>query len=241
MVTVGGRLARVGLPVLTPRLALRLPQLTDVPLLLRYINDPAVLRPLATRRRAFKPAEEVAWVRASRRAAREGSQLHLAITLRDGRSLIGGIGLEVRDWENGRAWCGYWLARPYWHHAYGSEAASAVCDLAFRKLGLHRIDASVFEFNTRSMALLQRLGFRSEGKRREILCRGGHWYDEVEVGLLADEFRPFRWAQTGAPADPDHRRPRGGAIPTGSSRVPTPKGRPRSTAPAHAPPGGSRA
>lgn len=190
MTSLGGRLSPISIPILTARLALRLPKPSDVPFLMRRINDPAVFRPLASRHAHFKESEEVEWVRGSRSTARKGEKLNLAITLRETGVLIGGIGLEIRDWDNGRGWIGYWLAKPYWHRGYASEAASAVCQIAFRRLKLHRIDAAVFEFNPRSARILRRLGFRREGIRRDVLFRDGRWHREFTFGLLAQDFRP---------------------------------------------------
>ena len=192
MAPLGGRLRRIRVPILTARLELRLPKLTDVPLLVRYMNDPRVSRGLRTRHASYRRSEEVAWVKHSRRAARRGEKLNVAITLRETGELIGGIGLEVPDWDNRHGWTGYWLMPQHWHHGYGSEAASAICGLAFVQLKLHRIDAKVFEFNPRSMRLLQKLGFKKEGTTREVLYRGGRWHSEFCFGLLAREFRPLR-------------------------------------------------
>lgn len=190
MTRLGGKLAPISVPIRTPRLVLRLPRMADVPLLVRYINDPRVSRPLTTRRAPYRPSEEAEWVDSSRRAARRGEKLNLAITLPGSDALVGGIGLEIPDWANGHGWTGYWLRPTYWHRGFGSEAASAVCQVAFQYLKLHRIDASVFDFNPRSMQLLRRLGFRKEGTRREILYRGGRWHDEIVFGLLAEDYRP---------------------------------------------------
>jgi len=192
MATLGGTLARVRLPLLTPRLALRAWTPSDVPRLARYINDPAVFRSVTSRHARFTRADEAEFVRGSRRAGAKGQKLNLAITLRETGEVLGAVGLEIRDRDNGRGWTGYWLAPRYWHRGYGSEAASAVCRVAFSVLKLHRIEAAVFEFNPRSMRLLERLGFRREGQRREVLRRGGRWHDEVEFGLLVSEFRPYR-------------------------------------------------
>ncbi len=191
MLEPGGRLARVRLPVRTPRLSLRLPRLSDVPFLVRYVNDPRVFRPLASRHKLFTRSEEEAWVRSSRRDAVKGRKLNLAITLREDGTHIGGIGLEIPDWDNGHGWTGYWLAPRYWHKGYTTEAASAVCEIAFQRLHLHRIDASVFDFNPRSMKVLRKLGFKREGKKRDVLFRDDRWHNEVSFGLLAKEFRPL--------------------------------------------------
>ncbi len=190
MPSLGGRLARLRLPLLTPRLALRLPRLSDVPLLTRYMNDPRVSLPLTARHAPYTRPQEIAWVNDSIRAATKGEKLNLAITRREGGTLVGGIGLEVPDWENGHGWTGYWRVPQHWHQGYASEAASAVCQVAFGRLKLHRIDANVFDFNPRSMRLLKRLGFKREGRRRETYHRGHRWHDELAFGLLATDFRP---------------------------------------------------
>jgi [ribosomal protein S5]-alanine N-acetyltransferase len=195
MVILGGRLSKIELPIETPRLALRLPHLSDVPLLVRRLNDHAVFDPVFGRHSRLTESDEEEWVRSSLRAAQNGEKLNLAITLRDGGTHIGGIGLEVRVLDNRRGWMGYWLAKAYWHKGFGSEAASAVCEIAFRKLRLHRIDAQVFNFNPRSMDLLRRLGFTVEGKKREVLYRWGKWHDEVLFGLLVEDFRPLGTAK----------------------------------------------
>lgn len=192
MLGPGGKLSKVRLPILTSRLSLRLVEFRDVPRLLRYVNDPVVFRPIATRHDPFRKKDEIAFVRNSRRSASRGEKLNLSITLKESGELIGGVGLEIRDWENGRGWIGYWLRPEFWHQAFASEAASAMCELAFERLHLHRIDAAVFDFNPRSMRLLRRLGFRKEGGRREVVYRAGRWHSETEFGLLSSEFRPFR-------------------------------------------------
>jgi [ribosomal protein S5]-alanine N-acetyltransferase len=197
MSPLGGPLAKIDLPIQTPRLALRLPRLSDVPVLVRYLNDPDVFDPVFTQHARLTTENERKWVRSSRLAARAGTSLSLAITLREGGTHIGGVGLEVRDVDNRRGWIGYWLAQPYWRQGFASEAASAVCRIGFRTLRLHRIDAAVFAFNHRSMALLRRLGFKVEGKKRDCLYRWGQWHDEVLFGLLAADFRPTGKGRSG--------------------------------------------
>jgi [ribosomal protein S5]-alanine N-acetyltransferase len=190
MPTLGDRLAAVRVPVLTPRLALRLPRVSDVPRLVEYLNDPPVFRPVFARSEPLTRSDELVWVQRARRRTLRHQKLNLAITQRSTGELIGGVGLELREEAGRRGWLGYWIARPFWHRGYASEAASAVLTLGFERVGLHRVDAAVFEFNPRSMRLLERLGFRREGYRREVLRRDGRWYDEATFGLLAREFRP---------------------------------------------------
>ncbi|MGD0249327.1 MAG: GNAT family N-acetyltransferase [Thermoplasmata archaeon] len=150
MTAPGGKLVRVRLPVVTPRLALCLAELSGLPFFLRSTNDPSVLRNYISRRAPLKRSEEVAYVTSSRRATAKGEKLNLSITFRETGELVGGIRLEVRDWTHRHGRTGYSLTAPYWHRGYGSEAASAVLRVAFQTLKLHRVDARVFSFNPRS-------------------------------------------------------------------------------------------
>ena len=62
----------------------------------------------------------------------------------------------------------------------------------FRELGLHRFHTGVFPDNPRSMRLLRRLGFRTEGRARQHGLVDGRYRDLILFGLLRREFRPFR-------------------------------------------------
>lgn len=76
----------------------------------------------------------------------------------------------------------------YWEQGYGTEAAHLALTFAFEELNMHRVQATVFSYNHRSMALFERLGFRREGAFREFLHRDGQRFDMVLYGLLRHEF-----------------------------------------------------
>ena len=52
---------------------------------------------------------------------------------------------------------GYTLHPDYWGRGYVPEAASALINLAFKELGLHKIELTCFGFNTQSHELLRNL------------------------------------------------------------------------------------
>lgn len=63
------------------------------------------------------------------------------------------------------------------------EALVAVIDHFFDK-GCHRFDAEVYSFNAKSIALLNTLGFRNEGTRREGHFDGERYWDVFMFGLV---------------------------------------------------------
>ena len=69
------------------------------------------------------------------------------------------------------------------------EALDAVLADAFGpRVGLHRVQANVRPENTRSLALLERLGFEREGLAREYLFIDGAWCDHVLTARRAPDW-----------------------------------------------------
>ena len=71
---------------------------------------------------------------------------------------------------------------------YASEAATAVLELAFGLLGLHRVYGRTDARNVASAALMRRLGMRQEAHLRENEIFKGAWGDELVFAVLEDEF-----------------------------------------------------
>jgi [ribosomal protein S5]-alanine N-acetyltransferase len=132
------------------------------------------------------------FIRRSQQGLKDGVKCNLFIILRRSGELIGGCGLDQIRLDHRNAHVGYWIARPHWGNGYASEAASLLIAAGFRELGLHRFHTGVFPDNPRSMRVLRRLGFRTEGRARQDRLVDGRYRDLVLFGLLRSEFRPFR-------------------------------------------------
>lgn len=68
-----------------------------------------------------------------------------------------------------------------------SEALQAMLDWGFEHMQLHRVEALVHPQNTASLALLKRLGFKTEGTLRDAGFWNGQRHDLRVLGLLAQE------------------------------------------------------
>lgn len=89
------------------------------------------------------------------------------------------------------AYAGWRVSTPYTGKGIGSEAVTALLDLAFTPipggLGLHRVQANVIPTNTPSVRLARRVGFREEGYAKQYLEIAGEWQDHLMFAKLSDE------------------------------------------------------
>ena len=113
--------------------------------------------------------------------------VNFAIDLKETGVLIGSIGL-VLDMQHNRGDLGYWVGMPFWGSGYCTEAGRAVLKYGFEGLGLNRIAAPHFSSNPASGRVLQKLGMRHEGTRRQHYLRFGKYEDAEVYGLLKEGF-----------------------------------------------------
>lgn len=93
---------------------------------------------------------------------------------------IGGIGLTIgTDVHRYTAELGYWLAETFWGKGIMSEAINKFTDYAFKNFKLHRIYAEMYAANLASVRVLEKAGYKFEGK-----LRAGAFKD----GVILDQF-----------------------------------------------------
>ncbi|KAJ6102307.1 hypothetical protein N7486_004734 [Penicillium sp. IBT 16267x] len=83
---------------------------------------------------------------------------------------------------------GITIARQYQGKGYGPEAISWLLDWSFLTAGLHRVELTVFEWNERARKVYEKVGFVTEGRRRQCLWKEGRWWDAIHMGILSDEW-----------------------------------------------------
>lgn len=83
---------------------------------------------------------------------------------------------------------GYLVRKESWGMGYGTEAISAVVNYCFKTWPeLQRIEAEVYVLNLGSMALLRKVGFQEEGRRRKAATKNGKTSDVAMFGLIRDD------------------------------------------------------
>jgi ribosomal-protein-alanine N-acetyltransferase len=136
---------------------------------------------------ASSPREYRSYLRATRR---DNQESFFVVDAQSGE-LAGVININdiVRHAElSGRL--GYYAFVPHAGNGLMREGLALVIACAFRELGLHRLEANIQPGNGRSIALVEGLGFRREGKARGFLKIGNRWRDHERWALLREEWRP---------------------------------------------------
>jgi len=163
----------------------------DVPTIARWQVGP-FLRLYDARPAAPRSEPELAeWLNDVRQEDRIKA---FAIRALEDDRLLGTLELDSILWAH--RVCGIAVAigeRENWGRGFGSEAVGLGLAFAFQELNLHRVTATVFAYNDRSIAVLEKLGFQREGTYREFLERDGKRHDMFLYGIL----RPEWMAQAG--------------------------------------------
>jgi RimJ/RimL family protein N-acetyltransferase len=74
---------------------------------------------------------------------------------------------------------------------YATEAIKLLLNYFFGELRYQKVNVFIYAFNASSLELHRKLGFREEGKLRQMIYTDGHYYDEFVLGMTANEFVEF--------------------------------------------------
>lgn len=185
----------------TERLLLRDFVADDWQVVQAYQSDPLYLRYNPWTERTPQAVQEfVGWFLDHQRQEPR-IKYQLAIVLKSNDQLIGNCGVRMEAINSVEADIGYELSPTYWNHGYATEAAHAITDFGFRRLGVHRIWADCVADNVGSAHVLEKLGMILEGQLRENKYFKDRWWDTLIYGILADEWEahkqkhPVRWQE----------------------------------------------
>jgi [ribosomal protein S5]-alanine N-acetyltransferase len=87
------------------------------------------------------------------------------------------------------AYLGYWIAERCRGRGYAGEAVHALLKLAFDRHALHRVQAAIMPRNQASIRVMQKLGFRHEGRALRYLQIADVWEDHDLFALTREEWQ----------------------------------------------------
>ncbi|SDC21988.1 Protein N-acetyltransferase, RimJ/RimL family [Paenibacillus sp. UNCCL117] len=127
------------------------------------------------------------WAEQQASKGANGHHIMLAIESLDGE-LVGSINSHSCDPRNGTFKYGVAIFREHWRNGYASDAVRILLRYFFNELRYEKVTAHIYAFNEGSIKLQEHLGFKQEGKMRNMIFTNGRHYDEYVYGLLKSEF-----------------------------------------------------
>ncbi len=92
---------------------------------------------------------------------------------------IGSIGVFPQtDIHRKNAEIGYWLAEPFWGRGIMVKAVGLIVDYTFKTFDITRVFARPFGTNKASQRVLEKSGFKLEGRFEKVLYKNGRFMDE---------------------------------------------------------------
>jgi ribosomal-protein-alanine N-acetyltransferase len=102
--------------------------------------------------------------------------------------VIGMIGYNYWSTTDHRGSIGFDMNELFWGNGYMTESVNAVLKFGFEKMHLNRVEALVSAENKKSLDLLQKIGFQTEGVQREQYYEEGTYHDLVMLAILKKEW-----------------------------------------------------
>lgn len=187
------------MPIKTPRLLIRPPQVGDGIALnaailesfdvLHEFMDWAKTKPL------INESEEQARLSAANWLLRKNEEPWLQLYIFDINSgeFIGGTGFNNIVWEIPSVETGYWIRSSHTGQGLMTEAVNAMTQYAFKQMGVKRIAITCDVNNTRSKKIAERLNYTLEGilKSNRRMPKSGKLSDTLVFAKYSLENLPF--------------------------------------------------
>ncbi len=131
-----------------------------------------------------------AWIKGAMEGYASQRSITTAIIYKE--SIVGVASFNSLDWSNKIAYIGYWLGQEFQGNGIVTSVAEALTQYAFETLEFNRVDIRAAEFNKKSRAIPERLGFQYEGKIRQAEWLYDHYVDHAVYGMLVEEWKAIK-------------------------------------------------
>jgi RimJ/RimL family protein N-acetyltransferase len=119
-----------------------------------------------------------------------GEWFQFAVALRTTDRLIGDCAAHVPADDTRQAEIGFTLAPEHHGHGYATEAVRRLLHYLLIERGKHRVSATCDDRNTRSAAVLERVGMRREGHLLQSTWSKDEWTNDLLYAVLHHEWPP---------------------------------------------------
>lgn len=173
----------------TERLVLKCLTLPDTKAMFKYRSNPEIYKFQNWKPHTIQEVEDFICANLSKEINTPDNWYQFGIFIKESNKLIGDLGVHFIDADNVEVEIGYTLSKEYQGLGYASEAVTGVITYLFHNLNKHRIIASVDPENTKSIALLERIGMRKEAHFKKSIWFNEKWVDDIVYAILEEEWK----------------------------------------------------
>lgn len=185
------------LPLLTPRLTLRVMQPADAPVLADYRNDPVVAemqgwaQPYTQQMADEFLADQAGWVQPQAKGWTQLAVDHAG-------AMVGDLALHHKG--DGIAEIGWTLTPAAQGKGFATEAAAALCEALFTR-GVHRIEATLHPDNLASARVCEAIGMEYESLTRLTYPGRNGPEDDAHYAMCRDQWEAWVGRPRHAPTE----------------------------------------
>jgi ribosomal-protein-alanine N-acetyltransferase len=133
-----------------------------------------------------KPEDTKTSIRGLLQYAKAGTVLPMVLEVN--HDLVGQLNVsQITYGSLSSASLGYWIIPSHAGQGIMPVAVALVCDYLFFEKALHRIEICIRPENTASLRIVQKLGFRFEGFKRNFIHIDRKWRDHYCFALVTEE------------------------------------------------------
>jgi len=173
------------------RVYLRSLELTDLNRIYQWHNDPELYATLTS---SFHPVSLQTvedWLK--KKVQYSDKEINYAICLTDTSEHVGNIYMREIDYINRTGFLGAFVGRTeHRRKGYISEALLQVVEYAYGVLGLQRLYMHTFADNYPAITLLEKCGFKIEGKMRRHIFKNGEFKDVLILGMCECDYAELK-------------------------------------------------
>jgi|MucameStandDraft_1065616.scaffolds.fasta_scaffold00409_1 diamine N-acetyltransferase len=166
-----------------PQVRLRALEPEDLDILYRYENDSSLWE-VGTTIAPFSRKQLYDYIAGYSNDIYAERQLRLMVDDAATGETVGTVDITDFSPADMRAQAGILIGTGHQRRGYGTAALAAVCGYCRSTLQLHQLYAHVPADNAASLALFRQCGFRTSGRLRSWLRRGGSYRDVIVLQLL---------------------------------------------------------
>lgn len=162
---------------------LRLLEEIDLPLLVKWRNDPKNWQQFFNR----WPLSQISQKSWFQSLLDNPARKFFMVCLADGRA-VGTFSFDHIDTINLSLEVGNVMIGEHTHKGLASDALLLLVNFAFAQLNMHRLYLEVWAGNLSAIGLYRKFGFQLEGVARQARYSDGHYRDIANMGLLRSDW-----------------------------------------------------